>query len=232
MTSEYKTFEEFKKENAKGKSKKEAREMYQEYLFNQDFCSGAVSKQPINHSRVYVAKSKIPNAGRGVFAKNDIKKGEIIGFYDGDRYEVKEILGKTFLLINGKWEHLTFKQRNYSVVLPDGKSLVGFSEVRNRNGIGQLVNDFAKPKYPLVSQLSKNIGYNGEVGYSLKKSRFDAIEKEYVLKSFEGMNVCFINDTGKMVAFRDISQGEELYYRYGVWYWLPEDYGFLYIVAG
>jgi uncharacterized protein len=29
-------------------------------------------------NKIFVAKSKIPNSGRGVFAANDIKKGEII----------------------------------------------------------------------------------------------------------------------------------------------------------
>lgn len=35
-------------------------------------------KKIFNSSKLYVAKSKIPNSGRGVFANQDIKKGEII----------------------------------------------------------------------------------------------------------------------------------------------------------
>lgn len=35
-------------------------------------------KKIFNSSKLYVAKSKIPNSGRGVFANQNIKKGEII----------------------------------------------------------------------------------------------------------------------------------------------------------
>ena len=35
-------------------------------------------KKILTSDKIYISKSKIPNAGRGVFAKRDIKKGEII----------------------------------------------------------------------------------------------------------------------------------------------------------
>ncbi len=37
-----------------------------------------MSKKLPTSSKVYISKSRIPNAGRGVFARCDIKKGEII----------------------------------------------------------------------------------------------------------------------------------------------------------
>ena len=37
-----------------------------------------VSKKLLTSSKVYISKSRIPNAGRGVFARRDIKKDEII----------------------------------------------------------------------------------------------------------------------------------------------------------
>ena len=35
-------------------------------------------KKILTSDKIYVNESKIPNSGRGVYAKNDIKKGEII----------------------------------------------------------------------------------------------------------------------------------------------------------
>ena len=41
----------------------------------------------LEHDKVYIANSSI--AGRGVFAKRKIKRGEEVCFYDGDIYEQK-----------------------------------------------------------------------------------------------------------------------------------------------
>ena len=39
-----------------------------------------------------VRKSNIPGAGRGVFAKRLIRKGDVVGFYDGIIYNKQQTL--------------------------------------------------------------------------------------------------------------------------------------------
>ncbi len=48
------------------------------YRFQYSFCYNLVMKKISTSDKIYVNKSKIPNSGRGVYAKNSIKKGEII----------------------------------------------------------------------------------------------------------------------------------------------------------
>ncbi|KAK9767277.1 Histone-lysine N-methyltransferase setd7 [Basidiobolus ranarum] len=48
-------------------------------------------RDPYETSRVYVQKSKIPNSGEGLFAKRDLKKGEVASFYNGIRITHEEV---------------------------------------------------------------------------------------------------------------------------------------------
>ena len=45
----------------------------------------ALQRDPFEEKYLYIANSTIQGAGRGVFLKRNVMKGEIVGFYNGVR---------------------------------------------------------------------------------------------------------------------------------------------------
>ena len=45
----------------------------------------ALQRDPYEEKYLYIADSTLKGAGRGVFLKRNVKKGEIVGFYNGVR---------------------------------------------------------------------------------------------------------------------------------------------------
>ena len=145
-----------------------------------------------------VRKSNIPGAGRGVFAKRLIRKGDVVGFYDGIIYNKQQTLfekakgsDKTYWIDASQW-------------YGSGCALVGFEEVKNAGGYCQLLNDASNNW--TVRPLNK---YNVEPIDHKKYMELNGKEKK-------------VGDNPEVLYFqatKRIKKGEELYFNYGKAYW-------------
>lgn len=141
--------------------------------------------------KVEVRKSTIPNAGNGVFATEDIKKGEYVCHYDGEDIEMEksnEITDITYLIHN-PLSTTTFR--------------IGYNEPKTKEGVGQIVNDGECPK---IDNLQK-------------EHEINRVLDEYEMKSKEKANIG-IDTNFKMIAGKDIKKKQELFYHYGRKYWI------------
>ena len=146
-----------------------------------------------------INKSHIPNAGRGVFANKDYKKGDYVCFYDGIDKDRK-----------------IFSNTNYEFAMANpfvpGFIRFGFKDTIHSEGIGQIIND----SQMFVFQESKK---NDKGLFSLRA--IQPTIQLYETESTNNANVIFHEDIPfKLVAKRDILSGEELYLSYGLNYWL------------
>jgi len=73
-------------------------------------------------------KSSIPTAGNGVFANTDIRKGDVITVYSGERVDEKP------------------KCPEYVIQLQDGSYLFGNSDRQVGNGLGSFINRLSAKK--------------------------------------------------------------------------------------
>ena len=147
-----------------------------------------------------VRKSNIPGAGRGVFAKRLIRKGDVVGFYDGIIYNKQKTL----------FEYAKGSDKTYWIVWGDNNecALVGFEEVKNAGGYCQLLNDASNSW--TVRPLNK---YNVEPIFQIKKyMELNGKEKK-------------VGDNPEVLYFqatKRIKKGEELYFNYGKGYWFAQ----------
>ncbi len=118
-------------------------------------------KKLLASDKIYVGVSKIPNAGRGVFAVRDIKKGEIIErcptieIPKGDRSNLDESILVTYFLYFGK-----NKER---IAL-----MLGFSSIYNHSDIPN-ANFKIFPKEEIVEFIAiKNIKKDEEITFDYK----------------------------------------------------------------
>ena len=66
--------------------KQDENNVYHYEAANQTYLGKSVlQRDPFEEKYLYVAASTIPGAGRGVFLKRNVTKGEIVGFYNGVR---------------------------------------------------------------------------------------------------------------------------------------------------
>lgn len=139
---------------------------------------------------VRIGKSRIKDAGRGVFALVDLKEGQKITKYEGD------------LVPND--EPRTNQQMAYSINYNEDAILIGFSTRRKWKGIGaaSLINDAL---CPALQATAKKSAY-----FTRSQKRR---EMNCCLQSSRSSNDIHA------VAMRDIAAGEELYtsYRWGYW---------------
>ena len=147
-----------------------------------------------------VRKSNIPGAGRGVFAKRLIRKGDVVGFYDGIVYNKKQSL----------LEYCKDYDGTYWINLPnlgDECHLAGFEEVKNAGGYCQLINDASNNL--TVRPLNK---YNVNPIDHKKYMELNGKEKK-------------VGDNPEVLYFqatKRIKKGEELYFNYGKGYWFAQ----------
>ncbi len=145
-----------------------------------------------------VKQSLILNAGNGVFATRNYKKGEFICYYDCREDVIK-----------------SYNEFVYSIIC-NNKSYIGYSSIRNVNGVGQFINDYC------LFELSDD-DRNEEGFYTLSSNNISDKINNYISISQQNSNVMFKNDTSeifKLYATRDIKTDEELYLHYGIEYWI------------
>ena len=151
-----------------------------------------------------VRKSNIPGAGRGVFAKRLIRKGDVVGFYDGIIYNKQQTL---FEKAKGS-DKTYWIDASHITRYGSECALVGFEEVKNAGGYCQLINDASNNL--TVRPLNK---YNVEPIYQIKKyMELNGKEKK-------------VGDNPEVLYFqatKRIKKGEELYFNYGKGYWFAQ----------
>jgi SET domain-containing protein len=144
-------------------------------------------------SKVEVRKSTIPNAGNGVFATEDIKKGEKICYYDG-----VDVEAHTVNICETDMSYALTKDKEHKY------TRLGNPLKTTAYNVGQFCNDSC---CPIIT----------DINYPSVKKAFD----EYLIKTKSLLNIVRENyDDFHMVALKDIKKGEEIFYSYGVGYWL------------
>ena len=150
-----------------------------------------------------IKESLIRNAGLGVFAKKNIKKGQIVCYYDGEDIPMNDNVFDAYTM-----SHPT---------LP-GMSRKGYDKPRNNKGVGQFINDGAMLKwddFDVENLLTDNMEVNPSGVKHMAKEL-----KQYQVQSDANKNTTFIDDKFNIVATKNIKQGEELYFTYGYGYWI------------
>ena len=150
-----------------------------------------------------IKQSLIQNAGLGVFAKKNIKKGQIVCYYDGEDIPMNNHVFDAYTMI-----HPT---------LPD-VCRKGYDKPRNNKGVGQFINDGAMLNwndYGINNLLTDNLEVNPSGVKHMKKQL-----QRYNTQSNMNRNAMFIDDNFNIVATKTIKQGEELYFTYGYGYWV------------
>jgi hypothetical protein len=147
-----------------------------------------------------VKQSLIPNAGNGVFTTKKYKKGEYICYYDCEERSISSL--SDFI---------------YSINI-NNKTYIGYNKSITNNGIGQFINDYCM--FELIHELDDD--ENGI--FKLSDDKIINKINNYTNLSISNQNVSFgSNQCGnilEMYATKDIDENEELYYSYGVEYWL------------
>lgn len=146
----------------------------------------------IDKPRAEIRSSLIPNAGMGIFATEDIEKGDPICIYDGVEVP-KEFVSESDYL------------QEFPV---NGKTIDGFRIPRSEWGIGQFANDAVGSIFDTNQPITSDI--------LEKVTRFF---KDKSIESEKKFNVV-VNPNGWLLATRFIKKGEELYNYYGINYWL------------
>jgi hypothetical protein len=125
-----------------------------------------------------------PGTGRGVFATQPYKFGQVVCYYDGDDMETS----------NGD------SSMEYALTNPSGGHRAGYAEARHPCGVGQLAND--NGMVDLKDRRSMTLkGVNSSI-------------LAYVKRSAEAVTLVWLQDTKNpflLYATRDIEAGEELW---------------------
>jgi len=115
---------------------------------------------------VLYKKSSIPSAGNGVFTNADIRKGDVITIYSGERVDEKP------------------KSPEYVIQLQDGSYLLGDSNPQVGNGLGSFINRSSVKKN---CEIVENEDYQQLVVVATKKIKkvfelFSTYSRGYRLK--------------------------------------------------
>lgn len=150
---------------------------------------------------VTIKQSNKTNGGRGVFATRNIKKGEVVCYYDGKDIDLQDI---------------TTKDQPYAMNDPDdkNKTRIGHIEPRCSYGIGQLINDSTRMVFNTTNEI--------KLTTKLVTKLYNSI-KIYEKKARWRANVAFAGEPECkwwMYAAKNIKKGKELYLYYGAHYWI------------
>lgn len=144
-----------------------------------------------------IKQSLLSNAGNGVFATKAYNKGDYICFYDGEDRDPKSL-----------------DEFAYSIANPsNGKPFTGFDHVKNKDGVGQIINDSCM--FELNDEDKNDKGL-----FSLSSDKINKKINDYKTNSVANSNVGFMGSDFKIYASKNINVGEELYLPYGIEYWI------------
>lgn len=145
-------------------------------------------------SGVEVRSSTIDGAGRGVFAIQTFRQGEYICSYVGSNKAPSNL-----------------HEFCYSLRSPSGVWKVG--NPSSLSDVGHIINDGAS--FCLDESWRDDTGI-----FRVSSPKVVSSINEYLRSSQEKANVCFVDSSFRVHAMRDINAGEELFYSYGVDYWV------------
>jgi hypothetical protein len=178
-----------------------------------------------------VRKSSIPGAGNGLFATRNIKRGEIIGFYDGVflRNRNSEYVEQYLQQCRDNKHCLTdvdimlIQMEHYKQDLPEKDTVVwGYPVQLRTGGYCQIINDkFTEYRLKKGCKNDTNI-YSYEVKSNGKWVCYNIAGRAYNVTLSD--QCC---DPSKLwfEATQNILKGEELYHSYGMSYWEDCDLG-------
>ena len=191
-------------------------------------------------------QSLIEGAGLGIFATRLIKKGEIIGYYDGilTNLQEEDMVGGMIINIEewfvGKYIESNTQRLVYEGCDEDwisgipkytqmcgGYALCGFASHHNPRGFGQLINDCSttypeEDKSPLSGRMLRK--HNVLLACVLRNSYDPGVKPHLITRQTPYYNEREYHFTDDLViALNDIKEGEELYDCYGKDYWNPEN---------
>lgn len=150
-----------------------------------------------------IKRSLIENAGYGVFSTQKYKMGDFVCFYDCEEKEITNDVDFT-----------------YSIKVPfNEKQYVGYTELREKDGTGQFINDF------YMFDLNDDDRENEYGLFKISSIKINNKIQQYINTSNSYSNVAFSNDITKMFklyASKDINENEELYLHYGINYWISK----------
>lgn len=147
-------------------------------------------------SRVYVAKSSLPDAGRGVFAGQDFTVDDYLMYYDG--------------YIKENDNFMTSKEEVYAICVENNKTLIGYSKPRHKFGIAQLCNDYCCPK------VSEELSF---VSLEHRVKLLAVSFLEYLSESLKHENIVS-DDNISFCTKYNIKKGDEFFFHYGICYWM------------
>ena len=156
----------------------------------------------INNPKVEVRDAGVK--GRGVFAKQDIKIGDPLAFYDG---EDKKIDKKSSKIL----------EKYYMISLPDiagrkGWARYGYIEPQSKIGIGQLVNDSQMIDFEINKPVE-----NFREEFKIIKRKI----KKYEKSQRKRVNI-ILHMNQWFYALKDIKKDDELLWSYGASYWVVQ----------
>jgi hypothetical protein len=144
---------------------------------------------------LYIAKSTIVGAGRGVFAKKDILANTSVCYYDGYKRPSDDVkvtdLESSYMLGNGV------------------DAIIGYISPRTEDGIAQIINDVSRPIFSNIDD---------KTSLSVQTTIMGQICLDYV----NTMPLCNVMCVSSSIfkTNRAIAAGEELFFHYGIRYWL------------
>ena len=146
-----------------------------------------------------VKESSIKNAGLGVFAKKNIKKGQIVCYYDGEDIPINSNVFDAYTMI-----HPTVP----------GMCRKGYDQPRNGTGVGQFINDGAMLSWTDFD-VENLLTDNGEVNSKGVKHMAKELQ-QYQVQSDANKNAMFIDDKFNVTPIKTVKQGEELFLPMGL----------------
>jgi hypothetical protein len=149
-----------------------------------------------------IRTSTIADAGNGVFATKNYRQGDFICFYDCEQRNI-----------------LSRDDFTYSIVHPYNKKMyIGFNKLKTAEGTGQFINDYAM--FVLHEEDQDELGL-----YKVSSTKINANIQQYNHLSTAHSNVEIrINEDGTFCvhASKDISEDDELFFHYGIHYWISK----------
>ena len=147
---------------------------------------------------IEIKTSSIKDAGKGVFATENIEIGNIITEYVGKKISSEEF--------DKQYKENDVEMNYYTINYNDKLKIVGDMNSQDIKKCGQLINDAGTLKDPNKLDIDN--------------------AKEYILTA-KKTNCEFIksslNDGLFIISTRDIKKGEELFVHYGYSYWFKPD---------
>jgi hypothetical protein len=153
---------------------------------------------------IVVKESNIKHAGLGVFAHKNIKKGQVICFYDGEDVPMNDDAFDPYTMA-----HPTLR----------GVCRKGFNKPRINKGVGQFINDGAMLNWnddDITGLLTEDkLGVKQDAIQLLKKKY-----NQYQTATDSKKNAAFIDDKFNITTTTNVKKNEEVYFTYGPGYWI------------